>query len=270
MLRFASPRLKYLLPVACLLLLLAHTSPAQTTIPPAVKFDEMGDVEASYLIAVLDNFAVRLQNEPNTRAFLVVYRTRRDLPGLNSRYAHRMKDYLINSRGIPAERIVTLDGGEASCLTQELWIVPVGATPVIRTDAYSDSFHDAAYKFDEHYYQRRNDELEIGYWSVPPDNLQGYLEAFANALRKEPRATGYLVAYTSLNQDRPTFAQKMLQTERNFLTNHFGLKPARIKTVNGGQRKWRAMELWIVPAGEYAPFRSFAPASNGRRKVAKR
>jgi hypothetical protein len=264
MLHSATLRLKYLLPLVCLLL--AHTAPAQTTTPPAVKFDEFGDVEASYLIAVLDNFAVALQNEPNARGFLVVYRTRRDLPGLSNRYAHYMKDYLVNRRGLPAERIVTVDGGAASCLTQELWIVPVGATPVIRADAYSNSFRDAAYKFDEHYFPQPDDLGEMGYFSLPPKNLHGYLEAFADALRKETRATGYLVAYASLNHDRPTLAQKMLQTERNFLIKHFGLKPARIKTVNGGYRKWRAMELWIVPAGEYAPFAPPARNSTGRRR----
>lgn len=260
----ASPKLKYLLPLLCLLL--AHTTPAQTNIPPARKYDEFGDVAASDLIARLDGFAIELQNDPNTRGFLVVYRARRDLPGLNNRYAHRMKDYLVNTRGLPAQRIVTVDGGETLCLSQELWIVPVGATPAIRKDAYPDSFHGGAYKFDEHYYQQPTDLADLSYWSVPPTNFHGYLEAFANALRKEPRATGYLVAYTNWNRDRPTLAQKMLQTERNFLIKHFGLKPARIKTVNGGYRKWRAMELWIVPHGEYAPFAPPARASKSRRR----
>lgn len=262
----AALRLKYLLPLICLLLM--QPTQAQTTIPPAVKFDEFGDILASDLIARLDNFAVSLQNEPATRGFLIVYRSRRDLPGLSNKFAHLMKDYLVNSRGLSAERIVTVDGGVASCLTQEIWIVPVGATPAIRTDAYSNSFPSAAYKFDEHYYEQRSDPaVETGsYWSFPPNNLHGFLEGFANALRKEPRATGYLVAYTSLNQDHPTLAQKMLQTERNFLIKNLGIKPSRIKTVNGGYRKWRWMELWIVPPGEYARFASPVRAAKSRRR----
>jgi hypothetical protein len=266
MLRPAPRRLKYLLPLVCLLL--THTTQAQTPTTPAVKFDEFGDIAASDLIARLDNFAVSLQNDPNTRGFLIVYRSRRDMPGLSNRYAHRMKDYLVNSRGLPAERIVTVDGGYISCLTQEIWLVPIGATPVIRPEAYANAFPGVAYKFDEHYYQQRNEPIDIGYWSVPPENLQGYLEAFAAALRKEPRASGYLIAYASFKQDHPTLAQKMLQTERNFLIRHFGFKPSRIKTINGGYRKWRGVELWVVPHGEPPPFSPPGSVSKGRRRRA--
>lgn len=266
MLHPLSLRLKYLLPLACLLL--TQTTLAQTAVPPAVKIDEFGDIAASDIIARLDNFAVGLQNDPNARGFLVVYRSRRDMPGLSNRYANRMKDYLVKSRGMPAERIVTVDGGYISCLTQELWLVPIGATPVIKQEAYDNAFSGAAYKFDEHYYEQPNDPVDIGYWSVPPANLQDYLEAFAAALRKEPRASGYLIAYATFNQDPPTLAQKMLQTERNFLIRHFGIKASRLKTINGGYRKWRGMELWIVPPGDPPPFTPPGSASKVRRRRA--
>ena len=75
-------------------------APAQTSNPTARKFDEFGDILASDLVARLDNFAVTLSNEPGSKAFLMVYRTRRDLPGLSSRYAHRMRSYLVDTRGI--------------------------------------------------------------------------------------------------------------------------------------------------------------------------
>jgi len=264
MFNFSRLRLKYLLPVICLLLI--HPALAQTKIPPAVKFDEFGDTEASDLIARLDNLAVGLQNEPAARGFLIVYRTRRDLPGLSNRYAHRMKGYLVESRGISPERLVAVDGGVASCLTQELWIVPVGATPQPRADAYSNSFAYAAYKFDEHFYARPSDPVDIGYWPLPPADLNAYLEAFALALQKEPRADAYLVAYTSAQLDRTTFAGEMLRRERDFLIKQYGIKPARIKTVYGGRRKWRAMELWIVPPGEDAPSEFRVRASQNRRR----
>lgn len=102
---------------------------AQTDDSRARKVDEFGDILASDLIARLDNLAIKVQNDPTARAFLIVYRTRRDLPGLSNRYAHRMKSYLIQSRGITPDRVITVDGGEASCLTQELWIVEPGGAP---------------------------------------------------------------------------------------------------------------------------------------------
>ena len=108
---------------------------AQTEDKTALKFDEFGDILYSDLAARLDNFAVAVQNQPSARGFLIVYRTRRDIAGLSHRLAMRMKNYLVNSRGLEAARLATVDGGIADHLTQELWIVPAGAAPIPRSDA---------------------------------------------------------------------------------------------------------------------------------------
>src|ERR1044072_490235 len=93
--------------IICVQLALYSVVLAQT----ARKFDEFGDIEASNLIARLDNLAVQVQNEPGSKAFLIVYRTRRDLPGLSNRYANQMRRYLLDAKALPAERIVIVDGG---------------------------------------------------------------------------------------------------------------------------------------------------------------
>ena len=185
-------RHKILIPLAvqCVLLLASVVS-AQTSDTLARKIDEFGDIQASELIARLDNFAIQLQNEPMARGFLIVYRERRDMPGLSNRYAHRMKDYLTNTRGVAADRVVTVDGGIAGCLTQELWIVSFGGAPKPRADAYFDSYQPPAYKFDEHNYGSPDGPDGIVYWREPPDELLGYLEAFATELRKNPKSYGY-------------------------------------------------------------------------------
>ena len=136
--------------VVCVALLWNSLTLAQTSSAIARKFDEFGDIQPSDLIARLDNLAVTLSYEPNSTAFLIVYRTRRDLPGLSNRYAQRMKGYLIASRGLPSERIVIVDGGVASCLSQEFWVVPPGSAPKPREDTYDNSFKPSVYKFDEH------------------------------------------------------------------------------------------------------------------------
>jgi len=214
---------------------------AQSGEQRARKFDEFGDILASDLIARLDNLAIQVQNEPNTKAFLVVYRTRRDLPGLSNRYAHRMKSYMVNSRGLPPERIVTVDGGEASCLTQELWIVLPGGAPQPRPDAYHNSYQPSVYKFDEHHLS--DSDGDYSYWQEYP---LGALEAFGQELQKHRRAIGYLVAYQGAQGNGPRVAQTMLRRERNFLIREFGIKPSRIKTIAGGYREWGTMELWIA------------------------
>lgn len=241
----------------------------------ARKFDEFGDVQYSDLIARLDNFAVTLQNEPNTRGFIIVYRTRRDIPGLSSRYAFLAKNYLVKSRGVDQERVVTVDGGVASCLIQELWIVPVGATPTPRSDAYSRQFTDigAARKFDEFYFSSPHDEeLEAGASSNAVDEF-GHLEGFATALQSEPRSRAYIIGYAQYDRERslirytdgsdktfrrtrldpPGLLRRRLRMERDALIKTYRIAPSRITVVDGGYRTQREIELWIVPQGVAAP-----------------
>ena len=240
-------------------------APAQTEKLKAAKFDEFGDIETSDLMARLDFFAVQLQNQPLSKGFILVYRSRRDLPGLSYRYADRMRAYLISTRGLEKERVIAVDGGEADCLRQELWIAPPGAAPVPRSDAYSRTFidTDSAQKFDE---------LLWGSEDREPGVYSSELEAYAAALRAQPEASAYLIAYSTFYIQRTSFeedgkqkhsaetfrdppgtARLVLAQARQLLLNEFHLPTSRIRLRDGGFRKRGGLELWIVPRGEHAP-----------------
>jgi hypothetical protein len=240
--------------ISCLVLHICFSAQAQSGSQGARKFDEFGDILLTNIKARLDNFTIQLQQEPDTRGFIIIYRTRHDLPGLNSRLAHRMKSYLVNLRGMSAERIVTVDGGIASSLVQELWIVPIGATPKPRDDVYTGQLIDttSAWKFDEYYYP------------LPPGNDEendytgNSLDAFAQALQKYPNSQAYILAYPQYYRrggyiDRSSTALKMLGAVRADLVGRYHIASSRIKTMNGGYRKLRQVELWIVPRGEHPP-----------------
>lgn len=243
---------------------------AQTSAPEARKFDEFGDVQLSDLAARLDNFAIELLQNPQNRGFLIVYRSRRDLPGLSSRLVNWMKNYLVHTRGFSEETIVAVDGGVAGAVAQELWIVPPGTAPKPRADAYATQLEDtaAARKFDEGPYYTRSDQLESYTW-----NVSNSLEGFAEALRKEPNAFGYLIGYSGYRTDEwgevdrkgrnrihrrvvldpAGTAAKELRTIRAALGRDYRIPGFRLKLVNGGYRKWRSVELWIVPRDQHAP-----------------
>ena len=176
-----------------------------------------------------------------------------------------MKNYLISLRGIDAQRIKTVDGGETSCLTYQFWLVPPGTAPVPRNDAWSRAFDnlEVARKFDEYR------------WDAPhaiPDSFSvdyaGGLEGFADALRKEPRSFGYLIAYSEYRFDLvgeperlvrratidpPGTALKYLNQLKRILVKNLKVSPAKVRLVDGGYRDSRAIEFWIVPRGAYAP-----------------
>ena len=259
---------------------------AQTSNQGARKFDELGDIQSSDLKARLDNFAIELQNDPAAKGFIIVYRSRRDLPGLSTRYAFRSKGYLVNSRGLPSERVATVDGGEADCLTQELWIVPPGTAPVPRSDAYPRYFADldSARKIDEYGYDLREHRRSKAADEYPTE--ADFLETFAIQLRSEKSSLGYIIAYAHFTKTRqvvgddeydmyyerrvdpPGTARKRLVFEGKLLIKVYRIDPARIRLIDGGYRKWRSLELWIVPRGEHAPVptsNSFPPKRNQRR-----
>ena len=95
------------------------------------KFDEFGDIARDDEKARLDNFAIQLQQEPEAQGYIFVYTGtgRRIRADYAQRRTQRIRDYLINQRGVDSRRIVILEGPARAQPTVELWIVPPGSTP---------------------------------------------------------------------------------------------------------------------------------------------
>lgn len=91
------------------------------------KFDEYGNIRFNDEKARLDNFAIQLQNEPDAQGYILAWGS---CDGEGQARANRARDYLVNTRGIDAGRLVTVDGGCMEQLKVELWIRPQGASDV--------------------------------------------------------------------------------------------------------------------------------------------
>lgn len=71
----------------------------------------------------LDNFAVHLQQEAETRGYIVVYSGPQiSLPN-SLRRARRAKSYIVSVRGVTANRIAVIKGGRRDEFTIELYII---------------------------------------------------------------------------------------------------------------------------------------------------
>jgi hypothetical protein len=104
----------------------------QSSVPAPVlarRADEFGEVNRDDEKARLDLFAIEMQNEPGARGYILGYGGRKAKPGEGQRRADRARDYLVNTRGIEATRVVVVDGGLGETGRTELWVVPPGATP---------------------------------------------------------------------------------------------------------------------------------------------
>jgi hypothetical protein len=243
-------RLSFGLLISFLLCLTIH---AQTQ---ATKFDEFGDIQVSDKIARLDNLAIHYSNYPDAKIFIMVYRTRMNLPGISSRRGNEMMNYLVETRGISKEKVVVIDGGLSENFAQELWIVPRGTTPTPRKDAYYKEFFsdDSPTKFDE--------VTLISYEGCEACYYEGdSIDSFADAVHKMEESIAYVIYYPQLARshgrtahiDSTRVAAKAIWQMKSSLLKRMSLPMNRIKVVNGGYRRWREVEYWIVPKGVHVP-----------------
>jgi len=91
------------------------------------KFDEFPDISRNDEKARLDNFAIELQNDPTSTAYVIVYPGSNGRSGTAQTRATRIVDYVVNSRQFDARRIVTVIGPARSALMVDLRICPQGA-----------------------------------------------------------------------------------------------------------------------------------------------
>jgi hypothetical protein len=226
------------------------------------KFDEYGDIYCDDAKARLDYLAITLQEEPGTKAYFIIYRGRK-LPGRALPYPSAIKSYLP-IRGIDADRIVTINGGEREEMSVETWIVPAGAsapeaTPVPRVKA-ADSLIPV--KYDEGWADLFPIEGRMGITDntdCPLRNLS--LKDFADALRAEPDRRGFLIVYTQFGKGAQR-AKRVATIARKEMVKDHGIEAGRIKIIYGGQREYPAMELWLVPKSAPDP----KPTPQSKRK----
>ena len=90
----------------------------------ATKFDSYGRLTTDDEAAHLDLFEEQLRTHPELRGYLVGYNQPTIAPGVFLRRLYGDQRYLIEMRGLPANRIAVVDGGYRSVFTLELWLVP--------------------------------------------------------------------------------------------------------------------------------------------------
>ena len=105
--------------VALLLSLLAIVPALAGEQPrPISKFDQFGVVGHCDLTARLDNFAIQLQHESETTGHIVAYGPEGEGLGTGKHFLKLMKDYLVNTRGLPKRRVNTIYAGSYQVLNE--------------------------------------------------------------------------------------------------------------------------------------------------------
>ena len=110
----------------------AASASTTTRIKPAPiacdrPFDEFGDIKFEDESARLDNFVIQLQNVPESSGLIRMWAGQVTFDNEAAARLARAKSYLVDVRGLDANRLVTLDCGFTADLTMQLYVVPLGA-----------------------------------------------------------------------------------------------------------------------------------------------
>lgn len=85
------------------------------------KIDELHGLDWEGAMARLDNFALELNNIPNSIGVIIVYGGQRGRRGEAQAWGKCLKDYIVSRRGINADRIVLVNGGYRESIIVEIW-----------------------------------------------------------------------------------------------------------------------------------------------------
>ena len=250
------PRVAAILGFSAALLLCCGFSPsvsAQTRQKEAAKFDEFGMLGHCDLTARLDNLAISLQTTPGAKGHIISYAP----PGAGERLLEMLKDYLINTRGLPAGRIKTTYGGRNTDLTQpkiQLWIVPRNASPPEpqkfenNVQTFKGLFSDGP----------ASDAIGIEWDEGMGPGIGGTTYAsFADVLNQQKDALGYVVVYSG--EDATPGAWRRIAQDHIDSLKDFNVEPNRVKMIFGGHREETRRQLWIVPKGAPPPVPDAGP-----------
>ena len=256
--------------VACLLFLNHNVVPGQEGSLKPHLFDSYGRIGYEDLEARLDNFAIELQNMPNVYGYVICYGPEGDGSGTDNTILLGTKNYLVNVRGIDADRIQTIYGGrykdQLEVLT-ELWIVPSGANPP-EPRHYKSKVKTITGKFTEY---EGWDSFADG--DVGPSLGNVTLAAFADVLRQQPDTLAYIVSYNTRGASPGTW--RRVATREATDLQGYGIQSDRIKIIYGGIAKkdenedaqFALVQLWVLPRDAPPPVKEAEPEGTPKKAV---
>lgn len=257
--------------VLCAILLCGRLAGGQVAEQKPAPFDTYGAINSEDASARLDNFAIQLQNQHDATGFIVSYGPAGKSPGTADYVLNVTRDYLVNSRGIESNRIQIINGGrfkDPADLFNELWIVPVGASPP-EPKRYNAKLKDISGKFAE---VRGWDGSGADECVCGPPFGDTTLAAFTDVLREQPKSVGYIVAF-NVGDPAPGTWRRVAKRNAADMQDD-GIEASRIKIIYGGRLKRKEdeygdakLQYWILPADSPPPVKKAKPERAPKESV---
>jgi hypothetical protein len=252
------------------------------SVDSARKFDEFGYIHYGDASARMDNLAWSLRSESNITAYISVYAGRDDYRGLSHRYAHRLKNYLVN-HGIDPSRVVAIDGGRRDKQHTDIWLVPAGATPPAPKLALPAEPIPSgeSLKFDEYPIAFPGDE-DFDNWDGRYEDSVARLDAVAGLLKEPSDLRLHIIARAQsvyvLRAIRKSFQRgkrqyiqvrshklsdptgtdrRLANEEKRYLVGKHGIEAGRIIAIGHGYNELRKSKSELLSREEAIGSRSY-------------
>ncbi len=253
--------------------------------PKAEKIDEFGAINECDLGARIDNLFITLQNNPESKGKIIIYKGLNVLPGQlesqNSWLSRFIHNYIL-LRGFDKSKIEIIETGFRDERVTELWIVPKNAeTPKPINLKLKPKFPiNKTYLYDSKYLSQENYETEPYIFLLPKikaeydnedsdsyskelknDELKFYEENkffwlndnFGKVLKNNPKLYGEIIFYADDTLLDTAKIKKFIQEGKDKIINDTKILPDRIKITFGGYKGFVKADFWIVNLDDKQP-----------------
>jgi len=219
----------------------------------ATKLDEFPDLKADDAQAHLDIFAKRLLDEPHASGKIVAFYPDTWPPGFFLRHIHGHADYLVNKRGIPADRVAVTVGGPKSRFLIELWLVPKGS-PLPNASTTGLFTFTQLTEFDSLFF---GPDCESQY-PLTLEDPSDAVRFFAVALQQNPTMKGLVIVHPKGSRSDRESRSLFAPTTSKLVKEH-SISPDRLITNFADVRDCGDLQLWFVPSDFVVPKGQTAP-----------
>ena len=241
----------------------------------ATLINEFGQQNSESLQARLEAIRFALEQNPTAKGYIINYRAKDVSFGYPIRFQTKLQNFFVNYLKLPPERFKIINGGMGNEFITQVWIVPSGSKPPI-ADSVNEKFEfDKLALFDSFGYPAPFNEGCCGIDNYQHEEKNASLDRLAQTLKENPTAKAYLIFYGQycndcrfsykysrsgklIREERIIYLDssktiaRILRKEKNYLLK-YGINPLRVITINGGYRRFQAIEFWIVPKGVEIP-----------------
>ena len=226
-------------PVLVLIILSALAAGQSPPESQSQKLETIPDTHADNEQAYLDLLAAALTKNPQSRAYLVAYSKPGMPPGHFLRRIHGYQNYLVNMRGIEANRITLIEGGTRDVVSTELWAVPKGARPPA-ADSELDLSPTLPIKFDVMFPDCLS-EMTV-YLEETDDSLRFY----ARALVANPKTVAKIVAFPGRRTSVAKIRRVAMQARAALMKNYHIDGKRIVASARTQRRDCSQVELWLT------------------------